>query len=119
MSFLPSIDPVGPLPEANELGKLWMGPVSSAWDMSRRPELTFLIPRVIRTPQVNFDGPEPSEGLVSLTSGIWVAYGSADFELLPKQGFVFLKLVLPRLKFHHLLPGLCIYTGMEGHCLLH
>src|SRR6267154_1473671 len=87
--------------------------------MSRIPELTFFIPRVIRTPHVDFDGPEPSEGLILLTSSIWIAQGSADFELLAKQGFVFLKLVLPQLKLHHLLPGLCIYTGMEGHCLLH
>ena len=54
MSFLPSIDHVGPLPEANELGKLHMGPVSSLASVSSMPKLTFLIPRVIGTPQIYF-----------------------------------------------------------------
>jgi hypothetical protein len=74
---------------------------------------------LIWTTEVNFNKPKPSEGFIPLTSGIRIAHCSADFELLTKQGFVFLKLVLPQLKFDHLLPGLCIYTGMEGHCLLH
>jgi hypothetical protein len=74
---------------------------------------------LIRTPEVDFNGPKPSQGFISLTSGIWVANRGADFELLVEQGFVFLKLVMPWLKFHHLLPGLCIYAGMEGDCLLH
>ena len=55
MSFLPSIDHVGPLPEANELGKLHMGPVSLLASVSSMPKLTFLIPRVIGTPQIYFD----------------------------------------------------------------
>jgi hypothetical protein len=87
--------------------------------MTCKQELTFLIPRLIRTPKVNFNRPKPSQGFISLTLGIWVAHCSADFELFMKQGFVFLKLVLPQLMFHHLLPGLCIYAGMEGDCLLH
>src|SRR3981189_492378 len=87
--------------------------------MTCKRELTFFIPRLIRTPEVDFNRPKPSQRFISLTSGIWVAHCSADFELLAKQGFVFLKLVLPRLKFHHLLPCLCIYAGMEGDCLLH
>jgi hypothetical protein len=61
---------------------------------------------LIRTTEVDFDRPKPSEGFIPLTSGIWIAHRSADFELLAKQGFVFLKLVLPRVKFDHLLPGL-------------
>jgi hypothetical protein len=54
MIFLPSIDPVVPLPEANELGKLGMGPVSSPRNISSMPELTFLIPRIFWTLHVDF-----------------------------------------------------------------
>jgi hypothetical protein len=74
---------------------------------------------LIWTTEVDFDRPKQSKGFIPLTSGIQITHCSADFELLVKQGFVFLKLVLSRLKFDHLLPGLCIYTGMEGRCLLH
>jgi hypothetical protein len=119
VSFLPSIDPVVPLPSANGLGKLEMGPISYPQNISCRHELTFLIPRLIRTPEVYFNRPKPSQRFIALTPGIWVAHCGADFELLAEQGFVFLKLVMPRLKFHHLLPGLCVYAGMEGDCLLH
>ncbi|KAG1729749.1 hypothetical protein EDD22DRAFT_960815 [Suillus occidentalis] len=96
-----------------------MGPIRYPQTISCRRELTFLIPQLIRTPKVNFNRPKPSQRFIALTLGIWVAHRGADFELLVEQGFVFLKLVVPRLKFHHLLPGLCVYAGMEGDCLLH
>jgi hypothetical protein len=77
------------------------------------------IPHSMSDLQVDFNGPKPCQGLIPLTLGIWVTDSSVYFELLTKQQFVFLKLGLPRLKLHHLPSGFIIYTGLEGHCLLH
>jgi hypothetical protein len=52
ISFLPSINPTVPSPEANELGRLHMGQVSSLSHLSRMPKLTFLISQMIQTPKL-------------------------------------------------------------------